>query len=330
VIVEALPLAQRTAVEAARSRRPHPAVHAFRTRARDDVPSVVRTRGVVLEPRHGEMLAAVDVVRHAEPIAPRDCAHGKVAVVTRRGSTTTIACWQVSSQRTDARLVACGNTAAAAIASVARGARHGDLVAELPPSGRLDLRQGALVVDLPRGGSIEVEATVTVHDGVAAVDQRWRGVAIALDDERIIGGRRCVVSRSALNDYVVVLARPGEDVRRFTLAEAVRLWTRFGLRAEPLLARLAVVAPGTEAPSTVKFFTCGDREHPSAPLTGLAVLSVAARRLAWPCLAVGRVVTAAGTVPLPRVDAVADAATITFPTRVVDLVPALPPPEARA
>jgi hypothetical protein len=84
---------------------------------------------------------------------------------------------------------------------------------------------------------------------------------------------------------------------------------------------MAVVQCDRDAAVHVKFFTCGDRVHPSAPLTGLAVLAIAGARLGWTALtSSARVVTRAGAMALPgvvgRVDGTVD---LTFPPLLVEL-----------
>jgi len=128
------------------------------------------------------------------------------------------------------------------------------------------------------------------------------------------------VCMSPLNPYLVVRARAGEEVHDFPVSEALALWRRFRLGREPLASRMAVVGSDAAMPR-VKFFTCGEREHPSAPPTGLAVLAIAAERLGWEGLRAARhVITPAGVMEVPRVHALADrTTTLEFPTVLVAL-----------
>ena len=184
-----------------------------------------------------------DAIAHAHPDPPAGCARGKVAAVSRDGDA---ACYQLSDCRTRARIVACCNGTAAAAAL-------------------LGLRRMRL--HLP-GQRVQVEARLGRGH---AVRQTWRGVRFSVHE---VAG--CAVSTGALNDYVVIRADPSS----LLVEDAFRISERLGLAREPLRSRIAVVEDA--AAPRVKFFTCGGREHPSAPLTGLAVARArgAAPRLA--------------------------------------------------
>jgi hypothetical protein len=211
------------------------------------------------------------------------------------------ACYQVSDCQTQAALAACGNTTAAACA----------LEAWLTGAG-----SAATWVELADQTSIRVQTEFSVGPAASyVVRQTWHDVPLHLCEERLLSGRYCAAWLGPLNNYLVVRARAGEDPAEFTLAEATHLWRCFGLDRQPLLARLAVVDPATQPCPRVKFFTCGEREHPSAPLTGLAVLALAAQRQNWRQLALcQRVITPAGPMTLPTVQAARDReVTIEFP-----------------
>lgn len=220
-----------------------------------------------------------DAIAHAHPDPPAGCARGKVAAVSRDGDA---ACYQLSDCRTRARIVACCNGTAAAAAL-------------------LGLRRMRL--HLP-GQRVQVEARLGRGH---AVRQTWRGVRFSVHE---VAG--CAVSTGALNDYVVIRADPSS----LLVEDAFRISERLGLAREPLRSRIAVVEDA--AAPRVRFFTCGGREHPSAPLTGLAVVALVALRLGWP--ATRQVETPAGPMAVPRVQVNADGtADIGFPALIVGL-----------
>ncbi len=290
----------------------------FRTRQLGDGPHVVRTSGTVVRSATGLLrLPFEDAIRHAETDPPPDCARGKVAIVAQSAGELGAVCYQVSDCRTQAHVVACCNATAAAAAALGADADVGEHL--------------TLAVTLPRVHPIRVEARVSHPHRTSAdtdfasirrrtVEQRWREVPFAIHAQARIDGRSCVVCASPLNDYLVIRTRAGEDAADFPVDEAVALWRRFGLDRAPLLSRMAVVQADALVPRA-KFFTCGDRAHPSAPLTGLAVLAFSAQRLRWRTLAAaGRVATATGIMALPRVERRAnDTADIVFPALVVEL-----------
>lgn len=290
-------------------------VRTFRTRQAADAADLIRTFGTVVRAPSGPLsFPEHEARRHAHPAPPPNCARGKVVAFCRNGGWCEAACYQLSDCRTRARVVACCNATAAAAASCAGG-------------GRVTMR-----VALPGDRVVGVDARVrpTRAARCHVVQQTWSDVAFAVRDEGRADGRRCAVCVTALNNYLVVETGPGEEAAAFPVCEALGLARRFGIACEPLLARVAVVQAAGGAPPAVKFFTCGEREHPSAPLSGLAVLAVAARRLGWPSLPAGRaVVTPAGPMALPAVDVFSDeTARVEFPGVVVSLGrdPAVPLP----
>jgi len=161
----------------------------------------------------------------------------------------------------------------------------------------------------PRAQYLAVEARVA-HDakaGVEMVHQTWNDLTFSLRDDRQLAGRRCFVCVSPLNSYLVIQAAPGERAAAFSVAELTQIGEQFDFAREPLLARIAVIdgppVNGAAAEPFAKFVTCGEREHPSAPLTGLAVLAIVAQRLDWRYLRqAAHLRTHAGLMSLPRVD----------------------------
>jgi hypothetical protein len=266
------------------------AVRTFETRQIHDPPAFIRTFGNVVQTGPGPLrFEREDAIEHAHPAPPLGCARGKVAAWSRGGDQCDAICYQLSDCNRHAEIVACCNGIAAAAAVYAQWHQR---------------RFVAMRVDLPGTPHLRVEARVT---GPGEVDQTWRSVPFSI---RASG--RYALCFGPLNDYIVVRADPAA----FPVAEAVRLWERFGLAHEPLRARIAVVGLG--ASPRARFFTCGEREHPSAPLTGLAVLALAAARLGWAPLK--SVETPAGPMPLPRVRRRGDGtADVDFPRVVVKL-----------
>ena len=89
-----------------------------------------------------------------------------------------------------------------------------------------------------------------------------------------------------------------ELIDAFGLEDALVLWAHFGFLDAPLRARLGFLAGPGPRPQAA-FFACGGRAHPSAPLTGLAVLAAARRGLSWPELrGLDAVETGVGTIAL--------------------------------
>jgi len=115
-----------------------------------------------------------------------------------------------------------------------------------------------------------------------------------------------------------VRTRPGEPLGAFSLADALALWHHFAMDLTPLLSRIVVVGNDAGGAPKVKFFTCGTRAHPSAPLTGLAVLAYAARAFDWLPSSCTSVDTPLGAVRMPRVRVAGDGrADVRFPEVLV-------------
>ena len=135
------------------------------------------------------------------------------------------------------------------------------------------------------------------------------------------GGRDYALATGPLNDYAIVVVKDDAELCGLSARTALGLWRRFDLAPEPLRSRVAVVREDASDGPRARFFTCGERPHPSAPLTGLAVLALAARQLGWAWLAdAGALATAAGAMPLPHVEVGADGtAEIDFPPLLVRL-----------
>lgn len=271
-----------------------PSARTFRTRQVDDPRGFVRTFGAIVDvsERGVAAFAEADALALAHP-APAGCARGKVAAFAGTGAVVDAVCYQLSDATGRARIVACSNAAAA-----------------------VAVQSGAACVRLVVGGvSVRVDAEVEA----SLVRQTWRGVPFAPPREAVVRGRSVALSvGGALNDYLVVRTRPGERASDIGAAEAEALWQAAGPPAEPLRARLAVVQPGSTA--HVRFFTCDGREHPSAPLTGLAVLALASAHIDWLALD-ARVITPSGPMALPRATVERGLATVEFPRIIVDLEP---------
>jgi hypothetical protein len=154
---------------------------------------------------------------------------------------------------------------------------------------------------LPGARGARVVARVGSRNRGVSVSQTWLGVQIDLGHDTDVDGRRVAICGGALNNYLVVRTCPGEPLSAFSLRDALALWRRFDMDLAPLLSRIAVVDSNDRADLDVKFFTCGTREHPSAPSTGLAVLAYAARTFDWLPRSLTTVRTPRGTVRVPRV-----------------------------
>lgn len=264
--------------------RVRPAVCTFETRQIHDPPAFVRTFGTVVEAGPLPLrFEGRDAIEHAHPDPPAGCARGKVAAWAGNDDGCDAVCYQLSDCRTRAQVVACCNGTAAVAA----------VYAQRP--GLVRMR-----IDLP-GHRVHVDARV---GEAGEVEQTWRRIPLSVTATGPYA--RC---SGPLNDYVIVRADPAT----FPITEAVRL---FGLAREPLRSRIGVLGDGPLP--RARFFTCGEREHPSAPLTGLAVLALAAARLGWPPFR--SVETPGGPMPLPRVRHRADGtADIEFPRVIVRL-----------
>jgi hypothetical protein len=300
------------------------ALATFRTYQADDVALAVRTFGVIIQTADADPFDRDRARQYAHPDPPANCARGKVAVVWRQEQTSLAACYQVSDCRSQATITACGNTVAAALALESRISRRRNLSLQLELPGNFPLRIE---------GTVQSSATVSgrgphylVEPASQTVRQYWHNTPLALGETRVMERRCCVMCLSPLNNYLLVNTRPGEALADFVVSDAVELWREFHLDQDPLSSRMAVVQGAANGLPRVKFFTCGTREHPSAPLTGLAVLSLAARLLDWTWLKGGAVLTPMGPMALPRIHLQKNRAgqvhaDIDFPAIVVDLQP---------
>jgi hypothetical protein len=281
----------------------------FETRQMCDRPPLVRTFGKVIETEKRPLLASSkhDAIGNRPPPPPGDCARGKVAIYSTDGDSCDVGCYQLDERRPEAALVACGNATAAAAAAYA---------------GAVGRRELHMRVGLPGGNFAFVDARVDAGERGAdmAVHQTWRDLPFSITGRSRVRGRRCALCVGPLNNYVVVRLRPTERVDDFTLSEALTLWKAFGLERKPLLSRLAVVQCDSR-PVAVRFFTCGERAHPSAPLTGLAVLALAGELLDWLGVeTTERVLTDLGLMDVPHVQiSSAGTASVTFPPVLVGL-----------
>jgi hypothetical protein len=289
-------------------------VRTFRTRQVADPPEFVRTFGAVVDAGPGPLdFGVAEAIEHAHPSPPPGCARGKVAAFSRRSGRVHAVCWQVSDDRAEAHVVGCCN-AAAAVAAVCADAADGE---------RVRMR-----LSVPGPDRVRVEAVASLAaSGARVVRQAWSGVPALRPEVRRVLGRPCAVVVGPFNDYLVLAADGEEALAAFSGDDARRAWGEVGGDGTPLRARVAVVAAAPACgPPRARFFTCGGRAHPSAPLTGLAVVALAARRLPWLGLAGAAAVrTEAGPMPLPRVTAEPGGTSrVEFPGVVVDL---LGPPE---
>jgi hypothetical protein len=238
----------------------------------------------------------------SSPAPGVESARGKVALLRRGSQGAAIASLQLADTDGRAAIAACSNATAAAVARYSR-------ISDCP--------EPVLAVVLPDAHDARVIARVRTRGGSTAVAQTWHGVRIDLGDDTEVDRRRVVVCRGALNNYLVVRTRAGETLGAFTVADALTLWRRYGMDQAPLLSRMAVVG-SDDGTRGVKFFTCGAREHPSAPLTGLAVLAYAARAFDWLPSACTSVDTPRGAVRMPRVRVAGDGrADVRFPEVLV-------------
>ena len=276
----------------------------FTTRQRDDPADFVRTRGVVLRAHAGLALPLDGIPVDPATPGPADApvASGKVAVLHDDGSLL-VRVHQRSESGADVRTVACSNATAAASAAYA-----GD-------------RPLSFALALPGGQTVAVDTHARlVAPGEVAVVQTWHDVRADVHETGIVDGRRVARCCGPLNDYLLVTGRPDDAADALTLDDARALWARFGFLDTPLRARLAFVRGNAPRPRAA-FFTCGGREHPSAPLTGLAVLAIARHRLDWPELrGLDAVETGIGPIGLPGATVARDGATtFEFPSVVVRL-----------
>jgi hypothetical protein len=280
----------------------------FRTRQVADPAGFVRTFGTVVDAGRGPLaFGAADAVEHAHPSPPPGCARGKVAVVSRRRGGAEAVCWQVADDRSEAHVVGCCNAAAAVAALCADGSERSAV---------------RLRMTVPGPSPVRVEAAVRrAPGGDRVVHQVWDAVPALRPLPRRVLGRRGAVVVGPFNDYLV-LESDAADLASFSGSDAARAWREVEGERSPLRARVAVVALAAEGDAPrARFFTCGGRAHPSAPLTGLAVLALAARSLAWLDLrGATHVASEAGPMPLPLALEAADGTSrVEFPGVVVAL-----------
>jgi hypothetical protein len=212
-----------------------------------------------------------------------EAAKEKVVLCNRSGDTYV---YQADRQNQTASLCACGNATGAAAALIAFCLD------------RYDLRQQIFIPD----ARLEMRARISpARDGSFGVEQSWGGIQFQLQETRLLG-RRVAVAMGTFNNYVFVLL-PEDQRDRFDLDQALALWEAacpYGFD-NPLRSRLAAIFLGARQPY-VKFYTCG-REHPGAPLTGLAALAMASAKVAWlaPVRDAGQVEHRRGVDALPAV-----------------------------
>lgn len=144
--------------------------------------------------------------------------------------------------------VDCGNAATAVAAAL--NAKHG-------------LSKFSYDLTASNGSNINVDAVVH-QDGV---DQVW-GIRQELALRRLEVGGTVIAEVDFLNLYYIIPASfPIESLDPVAVA------------APTLRRRVAVIDLSTDPP-TARFRTCG-RVHPSAPLTGLTILAMAAETVEW-------------------------------------------------
>lgn len=278
----------------------------FRTRQVDDPPGFVRTYGAFVDAREHDLVADdwAAAVERARSDVPADCARGKLAVIGCDNDQFSICAHQLADDGSDGDVVACSNATAAAAAALA----------ESTGTARVD---GQL--DLPDGHHARFTATIgTDPAGVVHADQRWSGIQCAFDDEIVVDGRSCVRVRSGLNHYLLVRTKDAADLETVSLTDALRISHHFGHDEKPLQSRVAFVDVSGDR-RRAAFFTCDQRRHPSAPLTGVAVLALAARFVDWLTPAAPLDVPF-GTAYPPMVSwAVDGTAAIEFPRVMVDI-----------
>ncbi len=268
-------------------------------------PRTVGWTGVLLGGRaHGSVgeAEAVQVcLRGNPPVATTEAARDKVVLCDRRGD---VLVFQADRAREAASLCACGNAAGAAAAMLALTLRSAKV------ERRLTLPEGA----------VRMAARVQRQDGRYHVRQHWGDVRFHAAST-MLAGRQVAVCSGTLNDYLIVRLGSAEEVEAFTLEETQALWGAAASSSgfqDILRCRLAAVSPD----GALRFFTCG-RLHPGAPLTGLAVLALAARAVDWlaPLLDAGEVRHRRGSDALPRVRVAGETAEVELPPVTVALGP---------
>gem|GEM_PF-5522930 len=285
----------------------------FRTRQPQDDAEFVRTCGMVLE-CPGDVAQQSVASYQTVPDPPVLCDRDKVACISSDESACHLACYQISEDATQSQVVACGNTTAAVLAydRALRARQRGEAWAELPGGFK---------------AKIDALTTLSVCESEASVYQTWRAIPFELRNVGAVAGHLCAEAHGPLNDYLIVLARHDENVHHFPLAQAKAIWEASGSLANPLLSRMAVVQPKLYGSANLKFFTCGHLEHPSAPLTGLAVVALADRLLGWLDLVPGMPVhTSAGPMLMPELAVLGQGesdvcADLRFPEVLVNLEP---------
>jgi hypothetical protein len=233
----------------------------------------------------------------ADPL-PAAHAYGKLAVLGEDGTGVTLTCHQLARSGEQAARAACTNATAAAAAWVGLHSCERSL---------------SIDVELPTSATARVTATLepTAHSETTKVSQTWTGVPISIRHEWSGRDDAVLSCTGAFNNYLILIATSETAFRAFDVHDALEWWSRFGLDRDPLLARLAVVHRDARSSTHARFFTCGEREHPSAPLTGLGVLALASRNGATELGAMRAVTTPAGAMDLPHVD-IADDGTAAF------------------
>jgi hypothetical protein len=242
---------------------------------------------------------AVDLcLRGPTEPSPAGAAHGKVIFCNRQGD---LLVYQADPPKRSAALCACGNATAAGAALLTHCL------------GRRRLRQS---MKLPGGQVVQVCSAVTrAGDGGYRVEQSWGDILLRVVQTRL-RGRDVALCTGTFNDYVIVCLPSATDLSAFGLEETLTLWDearRYTGFEDPLQSRLVAVAPAGVCPRA-KFFTCG-RNHPGAPLTGLATLALAAPHVRWlaALFEAGRVEHARGVDRLPDVRVTPDGLEIPFP-----------------
>jgi hypothetical protein len=226
-----------------------------------------------------------------------EAAKEKVAICNRWGETSI---YQADRKHLSAALCACGNATGAAAALLAHCLNRRRIAQQIElPDGRVEARSHAL----PMG------------NGAWQVDQSWTGARLTVVLARLLQ-RDVAICTGAFNDYLVVRLTNRADLEAFDLPDALDLWNAaqsYGGFENPLRARLVAIAPAEAAPAT-KFYTCG-RMHPGAPLTGLAILAMAASQVGWlaSLLEPGRIEHRRGVDQLPGVRTNSKGTTIQFP-----------------
>jgi hypothetical protein len=263
-------------------------------------------------------MADTEQVRDLNPIGPREAlelclrtpnqpqsaeaAKEKVAICNRWGETSI---YQADRKNLSAALCACGNATGAAAAMLAHCLKR---------------RRIAQRVELP-DGRVEVQShALPMSHGAWQVEQSWTGARLTVIPSWLLQ-RDVAICTGTFNDYLVVRLTDRTDLEAFDLSDALSLWNAaqsYGGFENPLRSRLVAIAPAEAAPVT-KFYTCG-RMHPGAPLTGLAILAMAASQVGWlaSLLEPGRIEHRRGVDQLPNVRTTSKGTTVQFPA--IDVV----------